>query len=295
VDTPLSVARKRIDEVVQECRRIQELLDKSYQSRSEIGFLESLATVAWKDRKRDIKAMGSALKAQSRVEENLTAGAINGLFFTLRDIIEGIPTGKKKSELKVGRKRLFLKKLGDASRKVRVRTRLQTLMTVAMDVSTELASLEILYKPKTQLIPSGRPLKGRLEIEEILTHGLEKELLVCDPYFSCETLGILEATPKDIPIKILTARIDDIGRFRDYLSRLRTSGYMIDVLLMKEGVRKTPHDRFLISGNKGWIIGTSIKDIGKRDSTIGEIDNTFEVKRMIDEYCMGKRGPIQRL
>ena len=59
--------------------------------------------------------------------------------------------------------------------------------------------------------------------------------------------------------------------------------------------RPQPHDRYIITGRKAWIVGASLKDIGNKDALIQELTNRTEVEEMIDEYLGEMRGQVRWL
>jgi len=102
-------------------------------------------------------------------------------------------------------------------------------------------------------------------------------LKIVDPHISSETIfpftGIIKKNVKEI--KILTSKIYDEEKLIGYLKKLeKESKVKINIKINQRG-----HDRLLISKNSCWSIGTSIKDLGNKDSIIKEI---IEIKDSLE-------------
>jgi len=94
------------------------------------------------------------------------------------------------------------------------------------------------------------------------------EILLCDSHVSHSTLfpfAILKGKIKSI--KILTSNVYDSAKMKNYKKKMKKD-MRISVEVRNN---KKIHDRFLICGDKCWSIGSSIKDLGNKDTTIREI------------------------
>jgi hypothetical protein len=139
-------------------------------------------------------------------------------------------------------------------------------------------------KPKEVFITAGRRIKGESELERLLSNEVDTFLKICDPYVSKDTLKYLEVVPLDVPVQVLTTYITNQSRFEDSLTVLRRKR-RIEVLRVGMDEGGTPiHDRYILTNGKGWIIGTSLKDIGKKDTTVSEIDSTRLFEERFDSY-----------
>lgn len=99
-----------------------------------------------------------------------------------------------------------------------------------------------------------------------------------DPYVGEETFYIFEYIPKNIKINLLTGielgRNEDPDMIYQCIKRLRDERRgSFQILFMGDSGGSPPfHDRFIISRNRCWQIGTSLKQIGKgKDTTVSEI------------------------
>ena len=124
-------------------------------------------------------------------------------------------------------------------------------------------------KSPVHLIKSGENFTAIKLFEEFLhTEVNGEELLLCDSYVSSSTLfpfSILNGNLKSI--KILTSNIIDSDKFDDYAKRMKKE---MNIFVEVKSNKKI-HDRFLICGDKCWSFGTSIKDLGNKDTLIKEI------------------------
>jgi hypothetical protein len=119
------------------------------------------------------------------------------------------------------------------------------------------------------VIKAGEIFSGVKFFEEFLAKELNgDEILICDPYISSHTLypfTILKGKIKKI--KILTTHILDFEKFWEYKSRFEQE--MQVAIEIKRNIHI--HDRYLICGNRAWTIGTSVKDLGRKDTLIREV------------------------
>lgn len=128
-------------------------------------------------------------------------------------------------------------------------------------------------KSPVYVVKSGQQFSGIKLFENFLTNEMKnKELLICDPYVSHITLfplSILTGTLTNV--RLLTANVFEEEKFRHYSERLsKESGITLETRLNRK-----IHDRYLISGESCWALGTSIKDIGNKDTTIRDISEVI--------------------
>lgn len=110
----------------------------------------------------------------------------------------------------------------------------------------------------------------------------ESYVKIQDPYLGEETFQILSRyVPEELEIKVLTGQsigrgeaIEDICTYIERLKSERKGNFEIMFIGDKQG--EAPfHDRFIISKNNCWAIGTSLKQIGRgKDTTVDEITVT---------------------
>jgi len=129
------------------------------------------------------------------------------------------------------------------------------------------------------IIKAGEPFFAIRILEELLQKNVEAdEVLLCDPYISQSTLfPLLVLKGKVSRIRIITCNIQDDEIFKEYAMKLQHEAKL------KVEVRRICgkiHDRYIIAGKMCWLIGTSIKDLGKKDTFIKDVS---EVCRLIRE------------
>jgi hypothetical protein len=133
-------------------------------------------------------------------------------------------------------------------------------------ISSLLGQIE---KAPVYVIKSGQSFTAIKLLEEFLAKEVSsKDILLCDSYVSPSTLfPFLVLKGKVNLINILTSNIQDGEKFKDYLAKMRKeTGISIEVKLNNK-----IHDRYLIAGDKCWTIGSSIKDLGNKDTTVRDI------------------------
>lgn len=139
------------------------------------------------------------------------------------------------------------------------------------------------YKAGVILIKSGEQFSAIKRFEEFIREeSKNEEILICDSYVSSNTLLPLIVLKDRIKsIKILTSNItEDRDKFKEYIKKFREEANInIEVRLNRK-----IHDRYLISGDKCWSIGSSIKDLGNKDTIIKEISEvTDSLKQLFME------------
>ena len=121
-------------------------------------------------------------------------------------------------------------------------------------------------KSKVYIIKSGEHYTGIKLFEDFLKNEIQgKEILLCDPYIAPETLDPFSTLKGRVTsIKILTSNIYDKERFKNYVKRFQKQYN----LLVEIKVTQKIHDRYLVCGKICWSFGSSIKDLGNKDTLI---------------------------
>jgi hypothetical protein len=213
----------------------------------------------------------------------------------LREIgetVTGAPAGRRRGEVSLSMKKRWLGRLAKDCRARSVKTVIMGVNRTLSGIQFELAKLETVWKPRGKLIEGGRLLEGEAEIESILKSVRQGPIMVCDPYCSIKTLSILEAACPDIELKLLTVHIHDRAKLEEHVQSLRRSGRRIEIGVIDLRCGQVPHDRFIVTPNRAWSIGASIKDIGKKDTMVAEIDDMGAAERLLLDYFVGKRGKV---
>lgn len=138
------------------------------------------------------------------------------------------------------------------------------------------------------LIKSGENFGAIKLLEEFLYKEIMgDEISLCDSHISHSTLfpfAVLKGKIKSI--KILTSNVYDSAKMKAYTKKMKKEmGISIEIKNNKK-----IHDRFLICGDKCWAIGSSIKDLGNKDTVIREISEVASSMKDLfserwDESC----------
>jgi hypothetical protein len=292
-DTPYTKAIQDLNALIEEGRRIAEALAGAKKLKGQADVGAELAKLVGLAKPRTVDKVGSGIKKMADATTDFNAIAIALWFKRVHGVVGELHTGRRNCELSERGKKNVLRSLAKASQSKSLKTILTKSLPIASTLVAKLTVLECAWKPKGKLIPAGRLIKGIEEIESLLAHNCHGYVKLCDAYCSRRTLSVLEATPKALPLTVLTMNVSDENDFTEALSRARQSGrkMSVSVLMTKPGF----HDRYIITQGLGWTIGTSVKDIGNRDTLIHEIENRDEVEKMIDDYLGGARGAIRGL
>ncbi len=132
-------------------------------------------------------------------------------------------------------------------------------------------------KAPVYVIKSGQTFTAKKLLEDFLTTEVKSdELWLCDTYVSSKTLfpfSVLKGKIKSI--RLLATTVQDGDKFKDYKKSMeKEMAITIEVKLSKK-----IHDRYLITGDKCWAFGASIKDLGNKDTTIREISEVTSSMR----------------
>jgi len=293
LETPYSRPIQELNMLIEEGKRIAEGLAGAKKLKGQADVGAELAKLAGLAKPRTVDKVGSGIKKMADATTDFNAIAIALWFKRVHGVVGELHTGRRNCELSERGKKSVLRSLAKVGQSKSLKTILTQSLPITSTLVAKLTVLECAWKPKGKLIPAGRLIKGIEEIESLLTHDCHGYVKLCDAYCSRRTLSVLEAAPKALPLTVLTMNVSDENDFIEALSRVRQSGRKISVavLMTKPGF----HDRYVITQGLGWTIGTSIKDIGNRDTLIHEIENREEVEKMIDDYLGGSKGTLRRL
>jgi hypothetical protein len=115
-----------------------------------------------------------------------------------------------------------------------------------------------------------KALTGIRQVEGIF-QLLGGDLLICDTYVDPKTLDYFALAQGATSIKLLTQNIQDSSRFKRDLTAFAKQ-YKIPI-----EVRQTTglHDRYIIYPSGMLLFGSSIKDIGKKQSLVVRLPTSF--------------------
>jgi len=192
----------------------------------------------------------------------------------------------KKKRLREPNSSELIAKVDKAQDFVRTDTRIRRSIYVLRSLLTKqlIYNNDIPIQPQEVIIPPGKPFTGSTKLKEILRslHGYTK---ILDPYVDEKTLELLLDVPERLPIKILTVHTGGRDKEKRFLKACRTFKEERPQFEVKKCDKTLVHDRFILDRNQGWNIGSSLKDIGKRMSTIKAIssESKVQVERIFDE------------
>ncbi len=113
-------------------------------------------------------------------------------------------------------------------------------------------------------ISAGEPLTSKNILSKKILSQLKGEIRICDPHLGARTLDLLLAIDKKQKIRILTSKISEElnGATSRALSDIKKEGYDVEIKIYE---KSELHDRYLMDEKNMWIIGHSLKDIGKKE------------------------------
>lgn len=133
---------------------------------------------------------------------------------------------------------------------------------------------------KTWLIESGKVYSGKKVCQEIVMSKIGSTAKICDPYCGTRTLDLIRGIKQKCKIFLLTQVIEEKETFRRELKDFAKEFLQLEIeVRVFDG--KTLHDRYIISDGNCWSIGSSLKDLGNKDTTITKLDD--EVRYAIEE------------
>lgn len=143
---------------------------------------------------------------------------------------------------------------------------------------------ELLEKLQTDIhstvIESGKVFSAKRILEERIISNIKNYLKICDPYCGVRILDILSEINIPCKISILTQNIEKEMEFIRELNDFRKEMKNIDIEIRRFSGNKL-HDRYMITDTFCWSIGSSLKDLGNKDTIITRLDDS--VRQAIDE------------
>jgi len=128
-------------------------------------------------------------------------------------------------------------------------------------------------KTPVYLIKAGQNFSAIKLFEEFLLNEITgSDIMLCDSHISPSTLFPFSALKGKLRIlKILTSNIYEGDKLNVYKEKFRKEmGVLVEI---KQSLKS--HDRYLISSNKCWYFGTSIKDLGNKDTMISDLSDVI--------------------
>jgi hypothetical protein len=145
---------------------------------------------------------------------------------------------------------------------------------------------------KTEIsISKGEKFKGIKSIKDIFSLA-EKEIAIEDPFIGSDMFSLLyELHRDDLKIKILTIEKSDNKELKAGIVAYKAFKAEIEDIEMKFGAETEMHDRVVIIDEQSvYLLSSSIKDLGKKDSTIRLLDDTAAKVSSFREKWSKARG-----
>jgi hypothetical protein len=133
---------------------------------------------------------------------------------------------------------------------------------------------------KTLLIEAGKVYSGKKLFQEILRPSIGSSLKICDPYVGARTLDIVSIIDHKCKVMLLTQSVDKKSVFQRELKDFQKeyTDISIEVRLFS---KSTLHDRYMISDGAAWSIGSSLKDLGNKDTIVTRLGD--EIRYALEE------------
>jgi hypothetical protein len=227
------------------------------------------------------------LKQQQRTQRAEAERAIEARFSawlqSIRDFFSTVSIVKPRLDA-VGNSKELIKKMNKVYNYKRLEAKIRNTVLILRSLLTEpimwnrdipdfLQKKQIdrhKEQPKEIILRPEKPFTGVRELQKILENA-DGYVKIIDPYIDEETLDALMSIPKELPIRFITSFTGGEEKERRFVRLCRK--FKIERLGFE--IRKCDpnliHDRFILTKSRGWSIGASLKDIGKRLSMIKEL------------------------
>ena len=133
---------------------------------------------------------------------------------------------------------------------------------------------------RTWVIEAGKVYSGKKLLQEIVLPNISSSLCICDPYVSARTLDFINGIGHKCKISLLTQTIHEKANFQRELTDFRKEFPQIEIEV-RLFAKTTLHDRYMISDDSAWSIGSSLKDLGNKDTLVTRLGE--EVKFALNE------------
>jgi hypothetical protein len=122
--------------------------------------------------------------------------------------------------------------------------------------------------PREIAVAEAKPFSAKAEVREFLERA-ETEIFVVDPCIGISTLDCLRSVSK--PIRLLTGtHPNSIEKgFDGALQAFRAEGFQVE---LRQNAKL--HDRHIVFNDRCWLVGSSLKDAGKKAFHTTEIIDT---------------------
>lgn len=271
-------------------RRLQQVRQSQYSQLPEISHdLLSKGVSLVAERLFDSSQVGrltrkiakSSLKQQQREQERILEKSFEDEFsrwFTSIRAFIGTISVETRNIQQPNSEKLILK-LNRQLDYVTIETRIRHILSFISQLLNEklICNREIPSRPSKKrfelLVEPSTPFSSQQPVKEILAN-VQGYVKVVDPWVDEYTLDILLNVPKDVPIMLLTENIGGDETARSFIRSCKRFMVERPRFQIRKCDKGLLHDRYVIGQNKAYNIGSSLKDLGKRLSSINEITET---------------------
>ena len=169
------------------------------------------------------------------------------------------------------------KKLGFITEKEEKESKLLSLTTSGLKTVKDVIGDTL--GNRTYVIEAGKVFSGKKLLQETMKPYIGSTLRLCDPYISARTLDFLNIDHK-CKVQILTQVIENKTNFQRELSDFQKEYKDIEVEV-RVFSKNNLHDRYMISNDAVWSIGSSLKDLGNKDTIVSRLGD--ELKFALEE------------
>ena len=170
-----------------------------------------------------------------------------------------------------------IKRAQDAKRlDTKIRGTVSALRTISSkslilnsDIQDHLAKKKSSAK-KEIIIQPDKPFTGQRALTKIIEES-QGFLWVMDTYVDVKTLDLLHEAPKGTSIRLLTCNTGGVDKENRFLRACKSLKVERPGFEIRKCDSKLIHDRFILTKDKGWLVGSSLKDIGKKLTMITEM------------------------
>lgn len=217
------------------------------------------------------KKLAQSVKEQLKIKESEIERRHNNIVREMRAYLDSI--SEWKPNLSKENSTALRNKLENAQNYVKIETKIKHTIRVLEDLTLRrlVYNKEIPLAPLSEVVvPHGKPLTGKIELKKILGSA-QGYVKIIDSYVSDATLELLLAVPEKIPIKLLTENIGGKKRRGSFLRTCKQFKVERPSFEIRKCEKGKLHDRLILTEERGWIVGQSLKDFGKKHSTIKEL------------------------
>jgi len=218
------------------------------------------------------------------VEESKIEGRHYHIVQEMRDFLSAVSEARK--DLTEPNSHRLTAKIDKAQDYVKIRTRIEHTIRALESIANKqlVYNSEIPIQPEDIIVRPQKPFTAKARLRNVLK-SLKGYVKIIDPFVDVETLDVLMDIPPAVPIRVLTVNMGGKSREKRFLRECRLLKIERPTFELRKCDPKLVHDRFILDENRGWNSGSSLKDIGKKMSTINRLssENRKDTEEIFDE------------